>query len=317
MNQVPPEDEPAKAIENLVYAFAGLPGAGLNGRIFAAHSSGLSISDDGGQTWQGAVTSPILSGPVPVLCLDISPSFEYDGTIIAGAPGGVFRSTDGGKTFRVVLLPQPPPTVTALAFSPGFATDETVFAGTMEDGVFVSNDGGERWVAWNFGLIDLNILCLGISPDFTRDETLFAGTETGLFHSTNGGRAWRDLTLPFGFEAVISIALSPDFARDHTLLIGTESQGLWCSTDAGETWGQVGAFKDPINAVLFGPERSLLAVTSAGLWETSRAGAEPVNRLPEVYADREISAVYLPQGYAQGSTLLIGFVDNGIQVVNL
>jgi hypothetical protein len=63
--------------------------------------------------------------------------------------------------------------VHALALSPGYAADQTLFAGT-EGGVFKSTDGGDSWLAMNAGLGNLYIFYLALTPTFPR--TLFAGT---------------------------------------------------------------------------------------------------------------------------------------------
>jgi hypothetical protein len=82
----------------------------------------------------------------------------------------------------------PTPAISALAISPNYVRDGTLFAGSLEDGVFRSSDGGRQWSAWNFGLMDLRILCLAISPNFASDEMLFVGTQKST-HSAFNGRA--------------------------------------------------------------------------------------------------------------------------------
>ncbi len=306
---------------DLVYSFALAPGfvPGQSGVGFAGCGSGLKRSADGGRTWKDALAELNLSEPLPVTSLAVSPDFDgKDGRVIGGAPGGVFTSTDG-LAWKAVLLPSPPPTVTTLAISPNFAQDATLFAGTMEDGVFVSQERGERWVAWNFGLLDLNVMCLSISPSFSTDETIFAGTETGIFRSTNGGRAWREIEPPFGYEAVLSLALSPRYAEDHTLYAGTESKGLWVSTDDGDTWRRLAEdnIEDPLNAILLNENDGLLAVTSTALWHSRDSGATWENRLHPEFADREVSAVIAPQGFASGARVLAGFTDGNVETVTL
>ncbi len=305
----------------LVYAFAAAPGfmPGQSGVVFAGCSDGLKRSADGGRTWQDALAELNLSEPLPVTSLVVSPDYDgKEGRIIGGAPGGVFTSPDG-LAWKAVLLPSPPPTVTTLTISADFAHDATVFAGTMEDGVFVSQEQGERWVAWNFGLLDLNVMCLAISPSFSADETIFAGTETGIFRSTNGGRAWREIEPPFGYEAVLSLALSPRYAEDHTLYAGTESQGLWVSKDEGDTWQRLAdeMIDDPINAILLSEKDGLLAVTSTAFGHSADGGAPWENRLPPVVADREVSTVIAPQGFAAGARVLAGFTGGSIETITL
>jgi photosystem II stability/assembly factor-like uncharacterized protein len=305
---------------DLIYALAAAPGVlpGHSGLVVAARSSGLRISRDGGQTWQDALRSLNLTEPLPVTSLAVSPDFARHPALFAGAPGGIFLSQDGGQTWKISPLPPPPPTVSALAVSPVFVEDETIFAATMEDGVYISKDGGASWVTWNFGLLDLHLICLAVSPAFAEDETLFAGTETGLFRSTNGGRAWREVELPFGYDPILSLALSPHYQKDHTLYAGTESRGLWISTDEGTTWTPwaAGQIEEPINT-LYALPAGLAALTGSGIWFSDRAGQHWQNLLPEAYAARELSAALLPPDFAPGSTILAGFADGTIQTIQV
>jgi photosystem II stability/assembly factor-like uncharacterized protein len=317
MNQPVPENE---TTEDLVYSFSAAPGCipGQQGLVFSARGSGLYQSADGGSTWQFSLGELGLSDAVPVTCVVISPDFDHEGIVIAGAPGGIFRSTDGGKSWSALVFGAPPPTVTALAISPTFAEDHTVFAGTMEDGVFISRDGGKRWVAWNFGMLDLNVMCLAISPAFSADETVFAGTESGLFRSTNGGRAWREFELPFGFEALLCLAISPDFVTDGTLYAGTEGQGLWVTHDEGETWQRLGEdlIEDPVNALQIAGD-TILCITSTGLWHSTDRGVTWTNRMPDEYADQELSAALASEGLQPGLPVLAGFIDGGVEIISL
>jgi len=222
-----------------VLALAIGPGRPNGTRWFAARKSGLYSSGDGGKTWNDAYHSMALQKPLTTAAVAVSPLFGTDGAVFAGAMGGVLRSTDGGETWTVATLPDPPPYVIALAISPSFESDGMAFAATMEDGVFRSWDRGTSWASWNFGLLDLGVLSLAISPGFAVDGTLFAGVESGIFRTTNSGRSWLELSFPIEYAPVLSLALSPEFATDRTIVAGTESQGIFRSTDAGDTWQQV------------------------------------------------------------------------------
>jgi len=306
----------------LVYSLTCTPDLAL---CFAARTDGLLISVDGGHTWEPAYAGLDLDGPLPTTSLVFSPDLTRERTLIAGVSGGVVYSIDGGKTWQPVALASPPPTVSALVISPNFIADGIVLAGTMEDGVFRSTDRGSRWSAWNFGLLDLNVLCLAISPDFARDETLYAGVDTGIFRSTNGGRAWREVELPFGYDPVLSLKLAPDYAQDAddaggVIFAGTESQGLWRSTDRGQTWNRVGAdvISGPVNAIVLAPEfgmpmrrstrkiaRSLLVMADDTLY-FSHDGGETWEADSITLAG--MTAVAAPQGFA--APLLVG-LENG------
>ena len=67
----------------LVYGFAAAPGftPGQHGIAFAALSTGLLKTDDGGQTWQDALAALNLSEPVPVTSLVIAPDFTHAGSV--------------------------------------------------------------------------------------------------------------------------------------------------------------------------------------------------------------------------------------------
>ena len=124
--------------------------------------------------------------------------------------------------------------VTALAISPTFDRDRTLFAGTSH-GVFRSSDGGETWTQKNQGLRDTGIRALAISPIFERDRTLFACVEPGLFRSLDAGDTWQSVHewgCGSGFSGEgTALALSPAFETDSTLFAGN-----FRSSDGGETW---------------------------------------------------------------------------------
>ncbi|HTD78471.1 MAG TPA: hypothetical protein VK898_12595, partial [Chloroflexota bacterium] len=72
--------------------------------------------------------------------------------------------------------------VTALAVSPAYATDRTMFAATNA-GVFVSRNGGERFEPWNEGLHPARMVSVALSPTYPHDRLVYA---LGL-----GGAVWR------------------------------------------------------------------------------------------------------------------------------
>ena len=71
-------------------------------------------------------------------------------TVYAGGWGNVFKSTNGGSTWRDVTT-QPWTRVTALAIDP--TRPEIVYAGT-DRGIAKTVDGGRRWQMVNGGLLD-------------------------------------------------------------------------------------------------------------------------------------------------------------------
>jgi photosystem II stability/assembly factor-like uncharacterized protein len=316
MDDVSAENTPA---QDLVYGLAASPRFAQDGICFAARSSGLYRSDDGGANWHSAYDSLGLESPMATTAVVVSPGFESDRSLFAGAQGGVLRSVDGGENWNVALFPSPPPIVSTLVVSPNFTHDGTLFAGTMEDGVFRSADRGGRWSAWNFGLLDLNILCMAVSPAFATDETLFVGTESGVFRSTNGGRAWREVDFPTELAPVLSLALSPGYARDAVLFAGTESRGLFRSHDGGHTWEQLGedvGSSDAVNGILLSPEfpakPDILVALSTALLISRDGGQSWSGWKAGLALEQGVACVAAPQGLDPDALLLVGLVEGGV-----
>ena len=282
-------------------------------QVFAACSSGLYRSDDGGLNWRSALDTLALTEPIPVVSVALSPTFTIDRTVVAGLPGGALRSTDGGDTWQALSFQPPPPNLTALAFSPNYLADGVILGGTAEDGFLRSSNGGESWSAWNFGLLDLEVLCLTLSLEFLTDEMIFAGTGTGVFRSTNGGRAWREVTLPGGGTAVLSLACSAPTGMAQVYLAGTEERGLFRSFDQGKTWDPLGTapYHGPVNAILMSNDGLYLAALVNQDLIFSRDAGQSWTQVDA--PDRSgISAVLAPDGLAPDLPLLLGLADGRI-----
>ena len=221
-----------------------------DGTCFAACSSGLYRSRDGGRNWKSLRTS---DERLTTTAVALSPDYAHDRSLFAAVKGGILRSSDGGDTWFTTGFPAPPPLFTTIQVSPNFEADGMLLAGTMEDGVFSSTDRGHRWQPWNFGLFDLSVFCLALSPNWSTDETALAGTESGLYRSANGGRAWRFTAFPPTFAPVQCVAwLQDDISNQSLILAGTESHGLLASHDHGELWQRFAeeAIPDAVNQLV-------------------------------------------------------------------
>ena len=321
------------ASHTIIYGLAAPPNVARSLLHFAAGTTGLMRSEDGGHTWSDALTSLALNRAMPVASVAVSPAFTADRTVVAGTSGGIVRSSDGGDSWQIVEFPSPPPFVTSLAFSPHYEQDGVIFAGTLEDGVFVSQDRGYHWHTWNFGLLDLNILALAISPAFAKDETIFAAVESGIFRSTNGGRAWRETPFDVDCAPVLSLALSPQFgeggsaeaslptASGGVLFAGTEGHGLFKSEDGGQSWKRLAPdrIRNSLDAILLSPnypaDPHLLALTGGTLL-FSDDGAETWRPWPGASdIEQPLTAVLAPAGLVAGAPLLVGVVDHGVRSI--
>lgn len=189
-------------------------------------------------------------------------------TVYAGAAtGGVWRSTDAGRTFSRAWPATVTPSIGALAITPS----GTLYAGTGEgnpgggsvtfpgNGVFRSTDGGTTWAPAGLAGSD-RIGRLAIDP--TNPSRIFAaaagslfvpGGVRGLYRTTDGGATWR-LVLPGGngTTGAIDVAIDPrnpgrvyaamwDHRRQpQGRTYGGVGSGLFRSTDGGTTWTRVG-----------------------------------------------------------------------------
>ncbi len=124
---------------------------------------------------------------------------------------GIFRSTDGGKTFQKVL----------------FKDDYTGGA----DVVLAPNDPNTVYAAlWSHQY----------GP---WENGSFNGTTSGLFKSTDGGNTWKQLTngLPTSAQGLgrIQIAVSPSEPSRVYVVATATVPALYRSNDAGENWSVV------------------------------------------------------------------------------
>ncbi|UCC64062.1 MAG: hypothetical protein JSV36_03100, partial [Anaerolineae bacterium] len=232
-----------------VLALATLPGQSLT--LYVGTDGGLWQLDlpQGGPaepgTWESA-------GPRGgrAQALAVSPDFVNDGVVLAGewtqgrgggqSGLGIFKSSDGGETWSSsssgtegVMYGS---AIHAFAFSPDFAADQTVFAGSW-GGLFKSTDGGGRW-SWVGRLYSGppgSITAVALAPDFVQSgHVLAASGWGGLYVSQDGGINW---TAHYTVPASSAVAYSPDFAVDGVAFAG--GWGLYRTTDAGVTWTQV------------------------------------------------------------------------------
>ena len=131
--------------------------SGVSETWLAATTTGLFRSTNQGVSWTRASLPSSVPATAEVVSVASSPPSSGPGTVLVSIRGrGLLRSTDGGATFgapRTALLDaneqldnsNAKPTASAIAFSPAFGADRTVF-GYSNDHLFRSIDGGATWV---------------------------------------------------------------------------------------------------------------------------------------------------------------------------
>jgi photosystem II stability/assembly factor-like uncharacterized protein len=201
-------------------------------------------------------------------------------TYYAGAAsGGVWKSTDSGRSFVPVFDAQPVQAIGALALSA--SNHNIVWAGTgeawairdsdmMGNGVYKSTDAGQTWT--HMGLDETGRIGRVIVHPTNPDVVYVCATgrltgpqqERGVFKTTDGGKTWtRSL---FVDDKTGCSGLSMDAADPNTLVAGTweavmhswamfsggPGSGVFVTHDGGATWKRVeghGLPKSPLGKI--------------------------------------------------------------------
>src|SRR5712691_2378262 len=185
---------------------------------------------------------------------------------IGAASGGVWKSSNGGTTFKPVFDKQPVQSIGAIAIDP--QNPKTIWVGTGEgwtrnsvsvgDGIYKSTDGGENWT--NVGLKDSeHIAKILVNPGDGNDVLVCAlghlwndNDERGVYQTNDGGKTWKKvLAGANGSSGCAMIARSKqepktiyaamwDFRRQGwTFRSGGPGSGLFKSTDGGDHWTEI------------------------------------------------------------------------------
>ncbi len=148
--------------------YAGTSGKGVHS--YKERSGGWTRLRQGLRDHEGLVENFIR-----VLAVD-----KEQGVYAGTFDGGVFRSSDGGKTWLPISRALPNDSIRGL-----ISNDRGVYVATGR-GIFKSVDKGRQWVPLNKGLSNLSIQVLieGEKGGF------YAGTSSGVFRSDDDGLSW-------------------------------------------------------------------------------------------------------------------------------
>ena len=145
--------------------------------------------------------------------------------------------------------------ITSLVVNP---TDpETVFVGTKGAGIYVSRDGGKTWKPGNEGLGKATVAQIVIDPN--NSDIVYAAVlnQGGVYKSTDGGLTWRainrgiDLSQAgWGWTAFISIAAGDS----NRLYYSGATNGLYLSSDGGESWQRISGYCPLIGGIAVDPQ---------------------------------------------------------------
>jgi photosystem II stability/assembly factor-like uncharacterized protein len=225
------------------------PAAHPDSLIVAYATGGIWRSDNRGGSW-----TPLFEGQSPVTIGDVALG-DGDGTVIYVGSGeansqrtsyagtGVFRSTDGGRTWknvgltdshhigRVLVDRRDPRTVYVAAMG-------HLYTENAERGVFKTTDGGDTWTRVLF--VDERTGAIDLVQDPANPDVLYAslwdrartagnflesGTGSGVWKTTDAGKTWSRLAggLPSG-PGLGRIGLAVAASRPQTLYALIDNQ---------------------------------------------------------------------------------------------
>ncbi|KZN67471.1 WD40/YVTN/BNR-like repeat-containing protein [Pseudoalteromonas luteoviolacea] len=228
-----------------------------NGGRHISFGDGVYKSVDGGKTWKnmGLKESERISDIVVHPTDSNTVWVSAQGPLwSSGGERGLYKTTDGGQTWKQVLKPQDEWTgVTSLLIDPRnpkklyaatWSRQRTVatYVGTGPGaGIHTSDDGGETWTELKTGLPTGNMGKIGMAISPVNPDIVYATIETdnrkgGFYRSENRGASWTRMsdevgggTGPHYYQEI--------FADQHQLdRVYIASNYSKVSDDGGKTW---------------------------------------------------------------------------------
>lgn len=240
--------------------------------VYSIGPNGPFASSNYGTDWTG-----IANGEVGIYPTGYAISCQASNSrlVLISNEGGsalIFRSTDGGKDFKIVFRhpnmgsPDGNYGYKTITFSP--SNPKLVYAGLARSWsallssppsvgpvICKSQNAGETFTAMASILDGSSVNKLVVSPK--NSNLVYAATSNGVYRSLNGAATWAKLS---GLGNRHIEALAVDFREPHFLIAGEPFVGIFISQNGGATW--TGPHNTGINsanpfttALVFDPRR--------------------------------------------------------------
>jgi photosystem II stability/assembly factor-like uncharacterized protein len=237
-----------------------------------AATGGVFKSFDAGKTWMPIFDDQLILSVGDIAVDPVNSNIVYVGTGEANGGhnnfpgGGLYKSTDGGVTWRFKGLDNTT-SIGRIVINPlntskvYVAAVGSYFAPTPERGVYLSKNGGNSWEKSLFindstGAIDLIIdpdnpdflmaaVWERVRPPVWESATHLYGKSSGVYRTMNGGTDWELLNENNGLpnaskESIGRIGLTISGGVDKKIYAlyndGTELIGIYLSENRGENW---------------------------------------------------------------------------------
>ncbi|HLI51441.1 MAG TPA: glycosyl hydrolase, partial [Thermomicrobiaceae bacterium] len=245
----------AESDPNVIYAGTGE--TAIRGNV--SHGDGVYKSADGGATWTNVgLAETRYIGRIRIDPHDANHVYvaAFGHAYGPNEERGVYRTTDGGKSWEKILYKSPNAGAIDLSMDPHnprilYATiwqaqrfPWGLSSGGPESGIFKSIDGGDSWteLTHNHGLPKGILGKIGIAVSPARPERVYAIVEAedgALFRSDNGGQTWQRLSEQPGlrWRAWYYMHMYADPQDPDTCWV--LNGGLWKSIDGGKTFRTV------------------------------------------------------------------------------
>ncbi|MBL7753745.1 MAG: hypothetical protein JNM44_04650 [Chitinophagaceae bacterium] len=209
---------------------------------------GLYKSTDGGATWSKALYKDAKTGCAEILMDPGNPDILYASmwqfrrlpySFNSGGPGsGLYKSTDGGKTWKELSkgLPAKPFGRIAMNLAPSNPKKLVAIVENKETGLFISEDAGESWKSQS---ATLNITArpfyfstIAFDP---KDDKRVYRPAFEFAYSDDGGYSFTNASYEGGWVHSDMHAIWVNPFNTNLIYIGTDG-GVYSSIDRGNTW---------------------------------------------------------------------------------
>ena len=211
-------------------------------------SRGLYKSTDAGKTWNKILYINEKTGCADIAVDPSNPEIIYATTwqfrrqpysFNSGGPGSaIFKSTDGGKTWKELTkgLPAKPFGRVALTLAPSAPQNLLAIVESNNTGLYISSDGGENWkqqsATFNVVSRPFYFSTLVIDP---KDPKRVYRPALSFSYSSDGGYSFVDASGEGGWVHSDHHALWINPNNTNQMYLGTDG-GVYISLDRGATW---------------------------------------------------------------------------------